>query len=87
MESRANANFNRYISNRSVGTMLGRAANRSNLFRRGAIRNDTPTAWRMDWAAHDPATPMMELQANTHSTTWATMIFVCVSVVYLMRKC
>jgi len=78
--------FQSFIAHRSVGGMLGRALQRSNLLTRPAIRNDTPMPWRMDWGGHDPATPLMEFQSNCHQTSWATMIGINVVVIYLMRK-
>mmetsp|Transcript_135786 Transcript_135786/g.235983 ORF Transcript_135786/g.235983 Transcript_135786/m.235983 type:complete len:94 (-) Transcript_135786:186-467(-) len=49
-------------------------------------RADVGWPWRMDWGGHDPASPVAEMHINYHNTTWAIMMFVITTCVYVGAK-
>jgi len=74
------------MQRQAPGSILGRAARKLPFAPKPVVLNDAPMPWRMDWGGRDPATPIAELIINYHNTAWATMIFVCTMVAYMMRK-
>ncbi len=49
-------------------------------------RADIPYPFRYDWAGHDPATPMAEMQINYYQTAWPIVMFVAVQTLHMLIK-